>query len=183
MMDFTRDHDVDMDHQFGSEASGPDFDSDGSHVKAKGKKGKSSSSMGCYGFFKILNCILYLLTLCLAIGYFSSTKFTSKFVYYMFQGFFFARPSLILLYSLIMICLEMRRKKPKNKDKKTTNGMESDMSQSQADHSQSDADSGIDGGSMNGSYYGNQKNKVHARGYEGGDRDGRSTAPSRYPMG
>ncbi len=83
MMDFTRDHEVDVDH-FGSEASGPDFDSDGSHVKAKGKKEKSSTSMGCYGFFKILNCILYLLTLCLAIGYFSSTKFTSMFVYYMF---------------------------------------------------------------------------------------------------
>ena len=83
--------------------------------------------MGCYGIFKIINCMIYLLTLCLAIGYFSTTKFTSKFTYYMFQGFFFARPALILLYSLISICLEMRRKKPKDKNKKKDKGaMESD---------------------------------------------------------
>lgn len=131
MMDFTRDHDVDL-SQYGSEAnhSAADFDSDASHVKAKSKKGQKSSC-GCYGVFKVLNCLIYLVTLCLAIGYFRSTKFTSIFTYYMFWGFFIARPSLIMLYSLIMICLEMRRKKPKNKNSKARGGMESDQSESQ----------------------------------------------------
>lgn len=60
-----------------------------------------------------MNCLLYLITLCLCLGYFSQTKYTSKFVYYMFQGFFIIRPILILLYALVTIGTEMQRRSSK----------------------------------------------------------------------
>lgn len=62
--------------------------------------------MGKFQKFKLINNMLYLVTLCLAIGYFWSTKYTSKFVFYMFEGLFIMRPLLILLYSIIMYCVE-----------------------------------------------------------------------------
>lgn len=67
-------------HNGKKNGSSDDSDSDG-NVKVKGKSGKG---MGCFGYFKVLNCLLYLSTLCIAIGYFRSTKYESKFVYYMF---------------------------------------------------------------------------------------------------
>ena len=89
------------------------IDSEGNGVRAKGKKQKRK--MGMYGFLKILNGLLYLSTLCLAFGYFASTKFVSKFTYYMFLGTLVARPALIGLYSLVMILLELVRKKSAKK--------------------------------------------------------------------
>ena len=54
--------------------------------------------------------MLYLVTLSLALGYFSSTKFNSKFVFYMFEGILIIRPILILLYTLCMGFLEFKRR-------------------------------------------------------------------------
>ena len=71
-------------------------------------------SMGCYAYFKILNSFLYLATLCIGIGYFMSTKFTSKFTYYLFSGTLIARPIIIAVYSLVMILLECQRRKGKH---------------------------------------------------------------------
>ena len=82
-------------------------DSDASGVGAKGRKRKQG--MGCYGCLKILNCLIYLGTLCLAFAYFSTTKFVSKFTYYIYFGVLVARPSLIGLYSLVMVILEQLR--------------------------------------------------------------------------
>lgn len=62
-----------------SEGSDSSSDKDGNvKVKSKGK------GMGCYDYLKILNCLLYLSTLCITIGYFRTTKYEQKFVYYMF---------------------------------------------------------------------------------------------------
>mmetsp|Transcript_43582 Transcript_43582/g.57729 ORF Transcript_43582/g.57729 Transcript_43582/m.57729 type:complete len:138 (+) Transcript_43582:977-1390(+) len=113
MMDFTR-HDMEPNSEFdpsdaGSMNSG--IDSDGGRVRQKTKKG--DKSIGGYNMLKILNNLLYLITLCFAIGYFASTKYTSKFVYYAFGSLLVGRPALIMLYSLIMLCLEWRRSKPK----------------------------------------------------------------------
>ena len=84
-----------------------DSDAD-SMVNAKHRE--ASMGMNWYAYLKMLNILLYLTTLCLAFGYFSTTKYESKFVYYMFYGFIVTRPALIGLYSLIMIMLEMRRR-------------------------------------------------------------------------
>ena len=50
-------------------------------VDAKHKQG---SGMNFYAYFKMLNILLYVTTLCLAFGYFTTTKYESKFVFYMF---------------------------------------------------------------------------------------------------
>ena len=82
-------------------------DSDGNVVKAKGR---GSASFGIYEYLKILNCMLYLTTLCLAFGYFWSSKYEIEFVYYAFLTNLIARPILILLYSAFTMCLEMRHR-------------------------------------------------------------------------
>ena len=79
-----------------------------SMVDAKHKE--ESPGMNWYAYLKMLNIMLYLTTLCLVFGYFTTTKYESKFVYYMFCGFFVTRPALVMLYSIIMIMLEMRRR-------------------------------------------------------------------------
>ena len=81
-----------------------------SMVNAKHKGGGEGMGMNWYAYLKMLNIMLYLTTLCLVFGYFTTTKYESKFVYYMFYGFFVTRPSLVMLYSIIMIMLEMRRR-------------------------------------------------------------------------
>ena len=65
--------------------------------------------------WKILNIILYLVTLGLAFGYFLSMKFGSTFVHSIYLVLLIARPALIVLYSLSMLCLESRDKKASNK--------------------------------------------------------------------
>lgn len=93
---------------------------------------------------KILNTILYICTIQQSLGYFTSTKFTSKFVYYAFGGLLVLRPILIALYSLINIILEMRKSSPtkkkmtKGKNKKTKGGDMSDFSESQRSYGDED---------------------------------------------
>ena len=58
-----------------------DSDAD-SVVHAKHKD--HEMSMNWYAYLKMLNIVLYLTTLCLVFGYFTTTKYESKFVYYMF---------------------------------------------------------------------------------------------------
>ena len=53
-----------------------------SAVNAKHKD--HEMSMNWYAYLKMLNIVLYLTTLCLVFGYFTTTKYESKFVYYMF---------------------------------------------------------------------------------------------------
>ena len=67
---------------------------------------------------KIFNNLLYLVTLCFAIGYFQTMKFTSKFVFYAFEALLITRPAMILFYSVMMCCLEMRRRPTKDKNEK-----------------------------------------------------------------
>ena len=96
------------DSQSGNESVSQQDDSEAdSMVNAKSKE---SSSMNWYAFLKMFNILVYITTLCLAFGYFTTTKYESKFVYYMFQGLVITRPSLIMLYSIIMIMLEFRRR-------------------------------------------------------------------------
>ena len=76
----------------------------------KSKKHKDPGDLSCYALFKIANGMLYLVTLSLALGYFMTSKFNSKFVYYIFEGILFIRPLLIAFYSLIMWCLEYKRR-------------------------------------------------------------------------
>ena len=95
--------------------------SDGSDTDGNVKVKSKGRGINCYGLLKVLNCMLYLATLGLTIGYFRTTKYESIFVFYMFQGLLIGRPAIIGFYSLIMICLEMRRrtaKPPKDKTKK-----------------------------------------------------------------
>ena len=80
-------------------------ESDLSVVDAKAKK-SDESQMGCYDYLKVLNMLLYNGTLCLAVGYVNTSKFNSKFIYYMFAGFLIMRPALIMLYSIILCLLQ-----------------------------------------------------------------------------
>lgn len=105
------------------------IDSDGKKIKVKEK----SKGMDCYAYLKFTNTLLYNLTLSFALGYFFTTKFTSEFTFYMFSGLLIARPSLIALYSLAVICLESLSKKTAKKAlkraKKKNDGLsDSDMS-------------------------------------------------------
>ena len=134
------DDDSQMQSMSGNESamSQQEVDSDAdSMVDAKHKE--PSMSMNWYAYLKMLNIVLYLTTLCLVFGYFTTTKYESKFVYYMFQGFVICRPALIMLYSIIMIMLEMRRrsslKTMKKKNKKKERG-EYDRDQSNEDISE-----------------------------------------------
>lgn len=61
----------------------------------------------------MLNGFLYVATLFFTFGYFYTTKFTSKFVYYMFFGTLLARPAFIILYSLFVFAIEHLRQKSK----------------------------------------------------------------------
>ena len=81
-------------------------DSEGNVIKAKGR----NSNLGAYEFLKIFNCMLYLLGLCFAIGYFRSSRYEMEFVYFAILTNLIGRPILIVLYSGFMICLEMRRR-------------------------------------------------------------------------
>ena len=94
---------------------------------------------------KIVNTILYICTIQQSLGYYTSTKFTSKFVYYAFGGLLVMRPILIALYSLINIILEMRKssgptkkKTTKGKNKNTKGGDMSDFSESQRSYGDED---------------------------------------------
>lgn len=129
--------------------------------------------MGCYSILKVFNCVLYLVTLLLAIGYYVQTKFESKFTMYIFRGFFVVRPCLIGLYSLVMICLEMRRRTAKPVKSKKKNKDDSELSDSQPSESMDAIDNHQMAAVRSSTQMGN--NRVHAIGFEGGDHDGRST--------
>ena len=96
--------------------------------------------MGCYTYLKLLNGMLYLGTLFLAISYYMTTKYTSKFVYYAFFGLLVTRPAMIGFYSLVVILLEVVRRKSKaskpwkkqKKNKKHGVSHSDDMSESQS---------------------------------------------------
>ena len=81
-------------------------DSDGNVISAKGR----SSNFGPYQFLKALNCLIYLVTLCLAIGYFKSSRYEMEYVYYAFLTSLIGRPVVIVLYSGFMVCLEMQKR-------------------------------------------------------------------------
>ena len=66
-----------------SDPAGPS-DSDSSPRKKIKAKGHKDDGIGQYSCFKIFNALLYVITLCLTLGYFTQTKYNSKFVYYMF---------------------------------------------------------------------------------------------------
>ena len=83
-------------------------DSSSGSIAAKGRKDKKG--MGAYTYLKIANNLLYVVTLFLAINYYTNTKYTSKFVYYAFFGLLVIRPILIVLYSLIAILIEAVRR-------------------------------------------------------------------------
>ena len=86
------------------------FDSDDSRVRMKSNdKVSSQDGMGIYNMLKIFNNILYITTIVFAVGYFRSTKFTSKFVFYTFEVLLIVRPSLVLLYALVRCGIELRR--------------------------------------------------------------------------
>ena len=108
-MDFSHDG-MDISHDERSDRGESQSDSDQSTVTAKGKKSKG---VGCYAYLKMLNGILYLGTLSLAFAYYTTTKYTSKFVYYTFFGLLVARPALIVFYSMIVILLEVTRRRSK----------------------------------------------------------------------
>ena len=113
VMDFSQDG---MDEYRGDQnqsdyGSSQSSDSNDSTIAAKSKK--RSSKLGCYTYLKILNGMLYLGTLFVAFAYFTTTKYTSKFVYYTFYGLLVTRPALIVFYSLIVILLEITRRKSK----------------------------------------------------------------------
>ena len=64
--------------------------------------------MSAYSWLKLLNTVVYLISLCLAIGYFSSMKYNSQFTYYMFESVLIMRPVLILSYTLLVACRVMQ---------------------------------------------------------------------------
>ena len=109
-------------------------DSDSSTIDVKGKK--SSKGIGCYAYLKMLNSMLYLATLLLAFAYYTTTKYTSMFVYNMFFGLLVTRPAVIIFYSMIIILLECCRRSSKAskpwKKKKDGTKHNSDMSSSSA---------------------------------------------------
>ena len=76
-------------------------------------------------------------TLFLAINYYMTTKYNTKFVYNAFFGILVARPALIILYSIAAILIEMVRRqsktaKPwKKKSSKVSDSGPSDISESQ----------------------------------------------------
>jgi len=84
------------DSDFGSRGE-PTSESDTDHQE------NEDSGMGWFAYFKILNTLLYLVTLSFGIGYFTTTKFRSILTYYLFLGALLARPVLIGFYSLLMI--------------------------------------------------------------------------------
>ena len=90
-MDFTYNDFDDGNSEFDSYGRGTmggdkGFDSDDSRVRIKStKKGPpSQDGMGWYNMLKIFNTLLYISTVVFAIGYFRTTKFTSKFVFLTF---------------------------------------------------------------------------------------------------
>ena len=105
-------------NDYGNSENDGGNESDLSVVDAKAKK-DDGSQMACYDYLKILNMLLYNGSLCLAIGYVNTSKFNSKFVYYMFAGFLVMRPALLLLYSMILcliqLCQNMGQSKGKTK--------------------------------------------------------------------
>ena len=143
-MDFTNNQYDQDDSEFDPRSDGNSMredDSDGSQVRHKSKKKGSSSGLGAYNMLKILNVILYISTVQQSLGYFTTTKFTSKFVYYAFGGLLITRPILIALYSLINLCLEFRKGTPgKKKDKKKgrKGGDMDDFSESQRSYGDED---------------------------------------------
>lgn len=91
-----------------SAASMSDGRDSSSGIEFKGRKDKKG--MGVYTYLKIVNNLLYVVTLFLAINYYTNSKYTSKFVYYAFLGLLVIRPILIVLYSLIAILIEAVRR-------------------------------------------------------------------------
>ena len=107
-MDFSLDHDSSefegKKHKdsINSEESSSESSSHPEDIaKKKKKKKKDKHRITTYTWFKMLNGLIYLVTLCFAFGYFSSMKFSSKFTYYMFESILIIRPVLLLFYSLI----------------------------------------------------------------------------------
>ena len=158
-MDFSQNQydqeDSEFDPRSDGNASRDGFDSDGSRVHHKSKKKGGADGLGAYNMLKILNTVLYISTLQMSLIYFNNTKFTSKFVYYAFLGLLTMRPCLIGLYSLINICLEMRKgapggKKTKGKKAKKKSGSMDDFSDSQ--RSQPDESYGDEYGDENDPY-------------------------------
>lgn len=86
--------------------------------------------MGGYQGLKILNSMLYNMSLCLTIGYIATMKFSSQATLYMFTGFLIARPALILIYSCTMAYIESNHKKAAKKGaKKKDQDSESEISE------------------------------------------------------
>lgn len=115
----------------GSNRSLKSLDSDDSQVSHKSGNNKG---LGCYNLLKVLNNFLYVVTLCLALGYFRTMKFTSMFAYYAFEVLLIVRPALILFYSMLLWCLDMRRISTTLKGKKASinnDGNLSDFNSSQ----------------------------------------------------
>ena len=96
------------DSESASAASMSDGHGSSSGIEFKGRKDKKG--MGVYTYLKIANNLLYVVTLFLAINYYTNSKYTSKFVYYAFLGLLVIRPILIVLYSLIAILIEAVRR-------------------------------------------------------------------------
>jgi len=141
-MDFSKDGEDSYDdrsYKGGSSLSSNVSDSNDSMVEAKGKR--KTKGVGCYTYLKILNGLLYLGTLFIAIAYYTTSKYTSKFVYYAFFGLLVTRPAVIGFYSFVVILLEVIRRKSKaskpwkksKKDKKKSKKQhhERDLSESQ----------------------------------------------------
>ena len=113
--------------------------------------------MGCYSYLKVLNMLLYNATLCLAIGYLNTSKFNSKFTYYLFMGMIVARPCLIGLYSIILCLLEAcrgsQKKKKKDKRSKAEEDYGSEVEMSENDQYNIGYDDVRGKDDMNNSYY------------------------------
>ena len=122
-------------------------------IKAKSKKG--GKSMGCYSMLKVFNSLLYSGTLLLAFGYFATMKFTSDFVYYSFLGLLIGRPAMIVLYSIIVMCIESQRRPAKGKKSKKELSDDSEFELSDVG-----GDFSAQHDYMNNSYI--SQNKIHA---------------------
>lgn len=70
------------------------------HKNRKRKKHKQVS-VSLFCAFKFLNSLAYLVTLCLAFGYYSTMKFSSEVTFYMFEAMLVARPILLFLFTVV----------------------------------------------------------------------------------
>ena len=102
------------------------FDSDDSRVHIKSKK--SEGGLGFYNMLKILNVLVYQVTLAFTIGYFLTTKYRSWYTVASFWSILITRPVIILIYWFFHLCLECRRSNKPAKKKDRRKDDDSDMS-------------------------------------------------------